>query len=197
MNDRIAALIGSRICHDLISPIGAIGNGVELLAMTGSGPSTPEMELIADSVGNANARIRFFQIAFGAAKPDDRVSHQDVTSILDAIGEGGRLSYTWSPEGDQLRQSVRIAFLVLQSFETALSLGGTVDVQSDGNSWVLTATGPRLAIDASLWAQLTAPDGSFDFKPAQVHFALVPSALADAGRQLELQTTEDQITARF
>mgnify|MGYP000296592635 CR=1 FL=1 len=49
MNDtHLNDLIGSRICHDLISPIGAIGNGVELLGLTG--PPSPEVRLIADSV---------------------------------------------------------------------------------------------------------------------------------------------------
>ena len=54
----LAALIGSRICHDLISPIGAIGNGVELMMMDGTA-KTPELALIAESVANANARIRY------------------------------------------------------------------------------------------------------------------------------------------
>jgi histidine phosphotransferase ChpT len=62
----LAALIGSRICHDLISPIGAIGNGVELLLMEASGKG-PELSLISESVAAANARIRFFRVAFGAA----------------------------------------------------------------------------------------------------------------------------------
>jgi histidine phosphotransferase ChpT len=63
----LTSLIGSRICHDLISPLGAIGNGVELLAMSGTAPG-PEMDLISQSVENANARIRFFRVAFGAAR---------------------------------------------------------------------------------------------------------------------------------
>ena len=53
----LAALVGSRICHDLISPIGAIGNGVELLSLT-DGDTGAEMDLINESVQNANARIR-------------------------------------------------------------------------------------------------------------------------------------------
>ena len=60
----LAQLVGSRICHDLISPVGAIGNGLELLAMAG-GRTMPggsaELELISDSVVQANARIRFFR----------------------------------------------------------------------------------------------------------------------------------------
>ena len=53
----LTALLGSRICHDLISPIGAISNGVELLLMDNVAKG-PEMTLIAESVANANARIR-------------------------------------------------------------------------------------------------------------------------------------------
>ena len=57
MSDKtdLAALLGSRICHDLISPIGAIGNGLELLMMD-PGTHGPEMSLISESVGHANAR---------------------------------------------------------------------------------------------------------------------------------------------
>ena len=68
----LAALLGSRICHDLISPIGAIGNGLELLMMDGSAAG-PEMALISESVGNANARIRFFRVAYGLAQGNQRL----------------------------------------------------------------------------------------------------------------------------
>lgn len=69
MTDDIASLVGSRICHDLISPIGAISNGVELIGMT-QGTDGAEMSLINDSVQNANARIRFFRVAYGSATPE-------------------------------------------------------------------------------------------------------------------------------
>ena len=72
MATEIAALIASRICHDLISPIGAIGNGMELMALSsGQEQSSPELDLISQSVENANARIRFFRIAYGS--PTDRL----------------------------------------------------------------------------------------------------------------------------
>ena len=53
----ITGLVGARICHDLISPIGAIGNGIELLGLTGVAPG-PEMQLISDSAAGAQARVR-------------------------------------------------------------------------------------------------------------------------------------------
>ena len=64
--DDLVALVGSRLCHDLISPLGAIGNGVELLTMTATTLS-PELQLITESVAAANARIKFFRLAFGRA----------------------------------------------------------------------------------------------------------------------------------
>jgi histidine phosphotransferase ChpT len=70
----LCALIGSRLCHDLVSPVGAIGNGVELLSMEGAGAPMPagaaELSLVRESVENAQARLRFFRIAFGDAAPD-------------------------------------------------------------------------------------------------------------------------------
>jgi histidine phosphotransferase ChpT len=90
----LAALIASRICHDLISPIGAIGNGVELLAMEPGG-ERPEMALISESVANANARIRFFRVCFGQAASEQRIARSEVTSILGDLGRGGRISYVW------------------------------------------------------------------------------------------------------
>ena len=86
----LAALVSSRICHDLISPIGAINNGLELLNMSGATPVGPEMQLIYDSVKSASARIRFFRIAFGTAS-DDPVVRNEVTSILTEMFNGGRL----------------------------------------------------------------------------------------------------------
>ena len=84
-----SALIGSRICHDLVNPIGAIGNGVELMMMDGTAKG-PELALIAESVASATARIRFFRIAFGASG-DQRIARSDVLSILSVVSQGGRL----------------------------------------------------------------------------------------------------------
>jgi len=84
----VASAIASRICHDLISPLGAIANGVELLALSGVQP-TPEMDLIAQSVESANARIRFFRLAYGAPGVAG-VGRSEVTRTLAALSPIGR-----------------------------------------------------------------------------------------------------------
>ena len=146
MQSDLAALVGSRICHDLISPIGAIGNGVELLALT-DGDTGAEMELISESVQNASARIRYFRIAYGAAGDDQLVSRSEVLSILAATARGGRINYIWKIDGDQPRRLVRCALLMLQAIEAALPLGGDIQITRDGDAWVMRGEGPRLSVD--------------------------------------------------
>src|ERR1700755_2421458 len=61
----LAALLCSRVCHDIISPVGAINNGLELLDEGGADGDA--MKLIRQSARNASARLQFARIAFGAA----------------------------------------------------------------------------------------------------------------------------------
>lgn len=90
--NNLTALIGSRICHDLISPIGAIANGLELMQMSGS-PLTAEMALITDSVQNANARIRFFRVAYGHAAAQQMMGRAEIIGILQDIAQGARVRF--------------------------------------------------------------------------------------------------------
>lgn len=192
----LSALIGSRICHDLISPLGAIGNGVELLTMTGHGQS-PEMALISESVNNANARIRFFRIAFGAANSDQLVSRSDVVSILSAVARGGRLSFHWDVQSDQPRNEVRCIFLLILCMETSLPVGGDVHVSKNGEGWIISADARRVIVDGTLWGHLTSENQPQHVTAAQVQFALLPTALFETGRTLTYETSDTGIIARL
>lgn len=196
MQPDLAALVGSRICHDLISPIGAIGNGVELLSLT-DGDTGAEMDLINESVQNASARIRYFRIAFGAATEEQMIGRAEVLSILSANARGGRYNYIWQIAGDQPRRMVRCALLMLQALELAMPLGGDIQIYKDGDAWVMRAEGPRLSVDASLWENLRAPRAAFEYTASQVQFALLPGVLAEAGRKLEFNAEPTYLLARF
>jgi histidine phosphotransferase ChpT len=192
-----AALIASRICHDLISPIGAIGNGVELMALAANGAAPPEVALISDSVANANARIRFYRISFGAARGDQRVARSEVLSILTDLARAGRVSYGWTSPGDLARREVRLAFLLLQCVESALAYGGQVEVAQEGTGWTILASARRLRVDPALWEILTEPGPPETIDPAQVHFALVPEELSRQGRRLVTEIGETTIRLTF
>ena len=196
MQPDLAALVGSRICHDLISPIGAIGNGVELLALT-DGDTGAEMDLISESVQNARARIRYFRIAYGAASEEQSVSRSEILSILAATARGGRINYIWKIEGDQPRRLVRAALLMLQALESTMPLGGDIQITQDGETWVMRAEGPRLNVDQELWDNIAAPQMGFRYTAAHVQFALLPGVLTEAQRSLQFAHMSDHLIARF
>lgn len=187
------ALLGSRICHDLISPLGAIGNGVELLTMSGIS-AAPEIALISESVENANARIRFFRIAFGAAGDGHSVSLSELRSILSDLSRGGRVSYTWLPEKNLDRARIKLAFLILQCCESAMPWGGEVRVTDTGGVWTIHCVAERMKIEPELWELLVDPSTSVEVTPAQVHFALVSEAARKAGRIVTTDLRDSAIT---
>lgn len=190
----LPALIGSRICHDLISPIGAIGNGLELLSM--SGTDGPEVALIRDSVANANARIRFFRIAFGHATAGQGTAHSEMKSILADIYDATRINLDWNIATDCRREEAKAAFLALQCLEAALPYGGDIRASRGDGKWHFTASSPKLKFDAALWAHLdgTACDA---LEPKNVQFALLAGTLETLGRAPRLHHESTTITLSF
>jgi histidine phosphotransferase ChpT len=191
-----SALIASRICHDLISPIGAIGNGVELLTMEEGGGSRPEFALISASVANANARIRLFRIAFGAATGDQRVARNEILSTLTDLGHAGRMTYAWTSQGDLARREVRLVFLLLLCLETALPYGGRIEVTQSDPEWTIRAEAQRMKVDPALWSLMSEPAAAALVDAAQVQFALVGRDLARLGRKLQTVTDAAGLTLR-
>tara|TARA_B110000503_G_scaffold81968_1_gene125175 strand:- start:21 stop:266 length:246 start_codon:yes stop_codon:yes gene_type:complete len=61
---------------------------------------------------------------------------------------------------------------LLKCIETALPLGGEIQIVNDGDNYTLSGSGPRLAVDLVLWEALTNPEFQFDHKASQVQFAL-------------------------
>ena len=192
----LTALIGSRICHDLVSPLGAIGNGVELLTMSGT-TAGPELALITESIENANARIRFFRVAFGAASVAARMGRGDIAAILDGIYRTGRLSVTWAASGDHLRREVKLAFLAIQCLESSLPWGGEVTVGVSDRAWTLVGSGERIKHDAALWERAAGGGGPEDLSASDVHFALLPLAAEAAGREVKVEANPVRIRVTF
>lgn len=189
----MAALLGSRLCHDLVSPLGAIGNGIELLSMEGR--ASPELTLIAEAAENANARLRFFRIAFGSAAGEQRIGRREVVQVLEQYSAGGRLKVDWQIEGDPPRGRVKAAFLALLCLETAMPWGGSV-VLRDGPRWQGEGTGRRLRIEPALWEGLAGAAPMPPLEPATVQFALLASA-AGGGRRPSVEIGEQRIALRF
>ncbi|MFT5639839.1 MAG: histidine phosphotransferase ChpT, partial [Paracoccaceae bacterium] len=90
----------------------AISNGLELLEMAGLARG-PEMELIAQSISNANSKIRFFRVAYGQAPNGVTMAQGEIVSILKDYFNNGRVTTTWLANIEAERRDVKLAFLAI------------------------------------------------------------------------------------
>lgn len=184
----IAALIGSRICHDLVNPLSAISNGVELLELSGAA-QTPEMALIADSVAAAMARVKLFRLAFGPSDCAQTISRSEVVTLLNDVSKSGRLSFDWQISQDLNRGEVRLLILAALCIETATPLGAEIVFRQTVSGFDINGKGRKIAIDPALW--------SFEGKSlsaAQVQFALLPRVAQSLNRTVIYTATDTELT---
>jgi len=175
----LADLIGSRLCHDRVNPLGAIGNGVELIEMTGS-VRGPEMALIRDAVRDAQARVRFLRVAFGAAGAQQVMSAREAKATAQAPWQAGRLALDWAAAADLPRVRVKLGYLMLLCAETALPMGGDVTLGLDGaGQWRLEAVAPRVTLDEALWSVLRfgMTSAGRSLRPSEAQFAALHAAV--------------------
>ncbi|GAA0288497.1 histidine phosphotransferase family protein [Rhodovulum strictum] len=194
----LTALVGSRICHDLISPIGAIGNGMELLAMAPGLSGREEFALITDSVARANGRIRLFRLAFGAAGDGVQIAGGEIAGILAEYYGGSRIEIAAEPPAALPRALAKVVLLAVLCAETALLRGGRIAISGSGEDVVLAAEGPRLNLDPRLWVPISenrVPEG--EIAASEVQFALLPRAALAARRTLSLSRNETRFDLAF
>ncbi|MGR3463931.1 histidine phosphotransferase family protein [Limimaricola sp.] len=191
----LGALIVSRICHDLISPLSAIGNGVELLEMTT--PPRPELALISESVENAIAKIRFFRFAFGAASKDQPVGRPEIVSMLDALSRSGRLRYGWEVAQDMPRDRLKLAMLLAACTEQALPQGGRIVFAGQPDALRLSAHGPKVRPKPEAWEHLRRGTVPPEPRAGEAQFAIAAAMLRLSARPLWIETGEHGIEIGF
>ena len=188
----LAALVASRLCHDLISPIGAISNGLELLAM-GPLQNSPEMEMIAQSVASASTRIRFARVAFGPADPQQILGAEEIRLILAEVAKFGRAKIEWRSSEIVLRQNAKIAFLMILCLESAMPYGGRIVYESDASGHSVRCEAERLKLQANDWSRIQRRAYADDVDSAHVHIAILGNALNERGVACKLVVAEKMI----
>lgn len=189
----LAALISARICHDLISPIGAIGNGIELLMLDPAHAATPETRLIAESAAHASARIRLFRIAFGKGDPEQFIARGEVEQILATLSGLGRHRIDWQSDRSLSRLEVKRAFLALLCLESGLGVEGVIEMVQQAKGWSGRARSERMRFDPELWALFGADEGAEGLDPRHVQFALLAEDLRESGKAVEIGTEPKEI----
>lgn len=158
----LASLLCSRLCHDLLSPVGAMNNGLELLA----DEHDPEMrqrcmDLLAESAKAAADKLKFFRLAFGAAGGfGSEVDPAEAKAVIEPlVTSSGRTRLDWAvPAAFMPKRAVKILLNLVLLANDALVRGGTLFVGAESRDGeqeiVIRANGPKIVMDASIRATL-------------------------------------------
>jgi histidine phosphotransferase ChpT len=200
----LAALLCSRVCHDLISPTGAIVNGLEVLEEKDSDEETKTfaLDLIKKSARTASARLQFCRLAFGSAgSAGAQIDLGDAHAMARAFIEDDKTKLTWNlPQMLLSKNRVKLLLNLLIISGQTIPRGGTLTVDPIGEgesmSFRVSATGLNARIPQAVPGLLagTSESGSVDAHAVQPFYA---GLLARAcGLKVDLRAEELSLTKR-
>lgn len=132
---RALELLASKLCHDLISPVSAINNGVELIEDIGGSVVDEAMKLIGDSAGQASRRLKLYRLSYGRAGGEESIGVRDVRQVAVQVFSGGKTTLNW-PESVTIdgytatRGALKVLLNVLIMAEEILAYGGVIAVKA-------------------------------------------------------------------
>ena len=208
MNDStldLAALLCSRLCHDMLSPVGALSNGLELLADERDGDMRGRIiELLEQSAKASADKLKFFRLAFGAAGGfGEMVPVDEARAVVDAlVGNNGRIEARWALDGAMLpKPAVKTLLnLALIGIE-ALVRGGTLDLGAElrttpngqESEIVVRAAGPRLAFDPLVGKALHGTLAPGDLSSKTAPAAMLRQLAQGLGGEVQSILTEEAL----
>jgi histidine phosphotransferase ChpT len=192
-----ASLLCSRLCHDLVGPVGSIYNGVELLA----DENDPDMrqrclELLADSAKQTANKLKFFRLAFGAAGGfGAQVDTREAKAALEGLFADRRVTVDWLVGAPALpKNAMKILLNLAMTAGDALLRGGRLNVAAEqaGGAVELAvrAEGQRVLLDPELRAALEGRTSFAELNPRAAAAFLVHTLTRDAGAQLMVSEQE-------
>ena len=197
----LASLLCSRLCHDLLSPVGALNNGLELMA----DEQDPEMrerclELLAESAKASANKLKFFRLAFGAAGGfGDKIDTREAKTALEGLfGADKRVELGWMVADDELSKgAVKLLLNLALIAGDALVRGGRLDVgaekSGEGLELVIRAEGPRILLDPNLRETILKGSADGNVEPRAAGAWLAHELAAQATGQIRLSDPADEV----
>ena len=192
----LAAMMCSRLCHDMLSPVGALSNGLELLA----DETDPEMrarciELLEQSAKISTDKLKFFRLAFGAAGGfGEAVPVEEAQEVVGALAaDANRVELNWAiAESSLPKPAVKVLLNLSQIALDALVRGGTLDIgaeKREGNIEIVArASGQRIAFDETIGQALQSElaPGEITSRTAAAHMIALLAEEMGGGLQYAL-----------
>ncbi|MGE6782499.1 histidine phosphotransferase ChpT [Ensifer adhaerens] len=193
----LAALLCSRVCHDIISPVGAINNGLELLDEGGA--DADAMDLIRTSALNASVRLKFARLAFGAsgsvgASIDTGEAEK---AAKDFAAAEKKTEVNWhGPRAIIAKNRVKLLLNLFLIAYGAIPRGGSIDVTLENPEFdavfTLVAKGRMMRVPPKLVELLSGtPEEAVDAHSIQPYYAVLLGE--EAGMEIAVTSTGEEI----
>lgn len=204
MNDlEFAALLVSRVCHDLVSPVGAVVNGLEVLEdETDAGMRADALRLVVQSAEQAAARLQFARIAFGAAgSAGAELDLSEVSRKIIGLLKGGKVELEWKgPAVNWPKDWAKLLMNATLVGADCLPKGGrvTVEAAAEGTapSFTVIARGPVVRLQPEVeTALLGEPRSALDGRSIQPYLTHKLARALNAGLTIAPSETEIRIVA--
>lgn len=200
----LASLLCSRLCHDLMSPVGAIANGLELLAdETDAEMRARCLSLLEQSARTAADKLRFFRVAFGApgsASGDDLLAVAEITPLVEALARGPYpIEITWLIDEAALplaaaKVLLNLALIGLQALVRGGMLAcGAERTAGDTIDIVVRAAAPRVVFDPEIGRALDGSLGADGLTSRTAAAAMVQGLAAAHGGGVQHMMTGDTL----
>lgn len=208
MNDlNLTAMLCSRLCHDLISPIGAVNNGIEVLSEEDDEAMRAQaLDLVSYSAGEAVRRLQFYRLAFGSSGGSSTsLALGDARKVAQGLLSSGRITLDWpetslEQEAELSRTALRLLLNFVLVGVEALARGGTIGVRLEGTGeaaeLIVTAEGDRATLNDGFLGALSGevPSDGLDARTAQ---PLYSARLAEVlGAPIQCSTLPDRVELR-
>ena len=195
----LAALLCSRVCHDVISPVGAIANGLELMddPETDAELKATALDMVRSSAKTATAKLKFCRIAFGAAgSAGAHIDMSEAGEVARAFVGHEKVKLEWlAPRENRPKQEVKLLLNMLLLALAGIPRGGVVTVTAEGQGLAVRAKGERAKINEGLAAALTGTADlvTLDARLVQPYYARI---LAEAaGLNINMVMEADDVVA--
>ena len=200
---RAAELLCSRLCHDLISPVAAINNGLELLGEDDGSSAAEISGLLTLSAGQAAGRLMFYRAAYGLGGDQaDSLTIADLAALVEGLVERDKIAFRWPRAGDTVlgrmgsKLLLNAAVLALE----ALPRGGRVSVALEGEppaALVIDAEGTGAAIRPEVAEALRADADVESLTARSVHGYFTAWLARSRGGLIEPEMRPDAVRLRL
>ena len=197
---RVFHLLCAKLCHDLVSPVGAVSNGVELLQDMGPEDAKEILGLIVESSGKASDRLKFFRVAYGLAADAVR-SDAEAKEITSGMMSGHGITLDWPVDPAMVvplgEDCVKLLLNILLLAAEALPRGGTIAVRlavAGGRTRIdVEASGEGASLSEETLAGLTDQADAAGMTPRTVQGFFTARYARSLGGALELDRDQNRV----